>query len=359
MIVNKLVDVEVLQNEIKNLLVLCQMREVPLKEIQSIFRENEDLGSDRNYPRLSVKINNYSNLDTLKNIRDKISDIFESHKDYDDKKIEIYKVSNDIISIEQNLDLLFDNKDIPIIDEISVNENEFIAYMKKTINSNLISYQFIQKREIEVRKDIDPSKFSDLDGNYTKIYGLKKVELVCFDAIWIDKENKIVIIMIDLHSLTHSYVSDVVKDKFLKFVNKIISKNLLVSRMNLYPRIKALYDSPIDKMYGVIDLNFVTKEGTTHHEKIRSDVKDLRKATYHKSGVNGLKNTINNGTNLNEEIDPYRISFACYKNDVIIKLNSNYREIYSMSTRALYNAQIVNARSLVHLKYVLKQLEVI
>ena len=78
-----------------------------------------------------------------------------------------------------------------------------------------------------------------------------------------------------------STFNNLVRDKFN-------SKNFLANNINMFPLVDLLYQSQEGR---VVELSFLTDEGSVKNEKLRKKDHDLREESYHKAGKKAVCHT--------------------------------------------------------------------
>ncbi|MEN8549775.1 hypothetical protein ABFW07_10205 [Acinetobacter soli] len=349
-----------LRNDIANFVDIARDREIALYEVQSIYRNTIRGLSGRNWDSLKAKLNGEFNLAKLGELKEKLNKLITSHIYFDDKLISIYTDVKEIQVIKSKLETLsFDPK--KDLDE-NITPLEIVE-----LKENFIMFLFGQRRELTVREHIDLDDLKDsVSDEYQEIIGIKKVPLDCFDSILLDIINNRVIVSMDLASVLRRNEINVIQNNFVHYLKDHFGNNLTNSSqifdnpLDLFPCIQKFYEESIDESkLGVIEINFVTPAGTAHYEKLRGETKDLRTATYHKMGVEGVKNEkAPNGKLLNNDITPYRICMAYYHSTpaLEISLKSSYIAINATNGSHLYDASLYGVRSLDDYNFILEKL---
>lgn len=241
----------------------------------------------------------------LKELLKKAKIFLDNQKNFNDKLIVLYTglLKEQLNTIDEALSAVFGTSEVleygysrESIEDIS---NE------KIVSGSLKFFKFKKVRSVFLKEDID---FETLNAEtkaefieFDKIVGVKAKNIVCFDSVVIDKDNKSVILQLDLVSLLRTSDVDKNIDLFQIMVNKVITNKFSNLRildknsnvLNLYGCIKNFYD----KSEGAITkLSFTTSKGV-HHETLKGAATDIRTADYHLGGK-AREGTIN----------PYRVS---------------------------------------------------
>lgn len=290
----------------------------------------------------------------------KLDSLVKNHIYFDDKLISIFENISSIDDIREKLNSHFANEE-NIKEEFT---GKYAIFSKNILSEFITSYQFGLVRETTIRQELSSNDLKDsVLEEYQYVYGVKKVPLNCYDAIIIDIENKRIITAVDLARVLGSNELNVAQNNFFRHLKTIIGNmNLsmcLDEPLDLFPQIQKFYDEPKDNQTnGVIEISFTTPAGTAHYEKLRGNGKDLRIATYHEKGVEGVKNEKEDGILLNNDITPYRISKKYYRenSNIEIALKSSYIAINSANGSHLYEAYIYGTRNKEDLDFVVKKL---
>ncbi|MCR6569958.1 hypothetical protein R4670_05955 [Acinetobacter baumannii] len=356
----KELDINELRNQITHLIDTAQEREIQLYEMQSLFRNSIKGSSARNWDGLKSKLNGEFNVEKLNKLKNNLNNLVISHIRYDDKLISIF---NNIESIEE-IKVIFDKYFNDSKNYSEILTDNYAPFSSQKLSDTQTLYQFCLIRETTVRQELNQSDLKDsvLD-EYQYIYGVKKIPLGCYDSIICDLENQRIITALDLARVLGRNELNVAQNNFYRQLKSIINNKklsqYLEEPLDLFPQIQKFYDEPKDnKTNGVIEINFITPAGTAHYEKLRGDSKDLRIATYHEKGVEGVKNEKENGVSLNNDITPYRIGKKYYRDegDIEIALKSSYIAINSSNGSHLYEAYIYGTRSKEDLAFAVKKL---
>lgn len=344
------IDLNELRERISTLVDIASEREIPLYEVQSVFRSTADY-SARNLEGLKNKLNGEFDSVKLSHLYNNIRTLVYSHIKYDDKLISIYKFE----SLEDINDLIKDLEALDFLGEVIDTNNmekDYTPFIRDDSVENKCVYQFVVRRETTVRQQLNPEDLKDyIIDDYQEVYGVKRIPLTCYDSLTIDKNDRLIIISIDLARVLTRAGLNVAQNNFQNFLKKLLKINLN-NPINLFPKIQCFYNEPKDKSNGVIEISFTTTDGTAHYEKLRGTALDLRLATYHEKGVEGVKNESKHGMLLNNDITPYRISSKFYRSqldidhsDIEIDLKSSYIAINTSNGSQLHDAFIYGCRN--------------
>lgn len=339
-------DIDKLRDNIAGLVDLADMREIPLSQVQVIFRE-ENL-SARNFSGLKTKLSGIYNSDTLTKLQNNLTKFIDNHIIFDDKLITFVKNIN-LNDLKQKLSKTFDESSCA-----------YTAYKTVQISTNKILYQFATIREINVRETLSVDDLrEDISEDYEELIGIKTKKLHCYDFVLLDFDRSIAIIGIDLAQVLGANEANIANINFANFLKKELNVNIINSqKTNLFPKIKYFYNLPTDETNGVVEIYFITDEGTAHHETARGNTKDLRTATYHSSGVQGLRNIKFVNDMLTADISPYRVTSKFYQNDNVLQiaLKSSYLAINTINGSHLYESYIYGVRNLEQFNFIIDKL---
>lgn len=360
--INAPVNLDEIREKILELLDIADRRDIRLDEIKTTLMSVEGIEVGGHLKIIKEKISQNVNIEALKKLYKKLRFLVDGHILFDDKIIKIYEVSNKLKLIKNALEYLFNNYKQDYKAENEVNEALFFPRKCLKINENVLIFQFKQIRELTVKKEIPRNSLKDnIEEDYKQVFGMKRIELDCYDSILIDLENNLFIVMVDLATVMPNSLDNLVLNNFEKYLRASLAEHINLSEIidkpcNLFSCIQQFYDEPKDSSNGVTSLYFTTSEGTSHSEKLKGEWKDLREATYHKGGVYSLKNTTYNDVKLNETITPYRITKRYYNMNVDISIKGNIRHISSASRPELYSALAERARSYDSMKFIIDKI---
>ena len=349
------IDINELRENIANLVDKASEREIPLYEVRSVFKTTKAGLSARNFDGLKNKLNSEFDISKLNELAKSMQDLVVSHIDFDDKLISIFKDIPDISDLYDKLTDVFSSDT-----DMATEPTNYCIYTRKDLSPYQTVFQFVVSREISVRKTLSPDDLrEDMSEEFQEVIGIKKTPLDCHDFIMIDTKENLVIIGIDLALILGRNELSVAQHNFHNFLRRTLGI-VLSNEVDLFPKIQEFYDFPIDKSNGVTEIYFMTPAGTAHHETLKGHGKDLREATYHRKGTEGVRNEKSNGKLLHNDITPYRISTRFYRESdtpiIDISLKSSYLAINTNNGSHLYDAYIYGSRSKVDLDFILDKL---
>lgn len=338
-------DIDELRDRIANLIELADEREIPLSQIQAVCRESNI--SARNFSGFKTKLSGLYNIDILTKLQYDLTHFIDEHIIFDDKMISVVN-DIDLNDFQQKLNITLDESHHP-----------YINYRTIQISSNKTLYQFTTIREINVRETLSVDNLrEDISDDYQELIGIKKTKLHCHDFVLLDFDRQLAIVGIDLAQLLGANEVNIANINFANFLQKSLKIDVNSHKIDLFPKIKEFYNLPKDGSNGVVEIYFMTDEGTAHHETARGYTKDLRTATYHSSGVQGLRNTKSVNEMLTADISVYRITSKFYQveTDLQIALKSSYIAINTHNGSHLYEAYIYGVRNVEQLDFILDKL---
>lgn len=216
---------------------------------------------------------------------------------------------------------------------------------------------FCTKRLFTERSQIDTEKLNEETRkdlvDYDKIIGIKEHYRQFFDVVVLSKKRNTIEVRVDI---TGSLSSE---DKSKAFFQTIQSFNTLsenISRIktplqesiNFFPLIDNLYESDEGK---VVELAFITDEGSTKSEKMRKGSVDLRTETYHHAGKQAVDHIIS-----------YRLAIS-WNIQIYQEINSQPElllpgraQILSNQTQYLDEVSILNCSSLDDYEFVVEKI---
>ena len=237
-------------------------------------------------------------------INDDISAIGQLKKCYDnhllvnDKALKIYQLERKKIDkliasfkdYEPNSTLFHETYPFPLHDERlkEVDFSQKLVEIKDTEDS--LALIFCTKRLFTERIQINTELLNKETRKdliyYDKIIGIKKHYRQFFDVVILSKMRNIIEVRVDI---TGGLSLDDKSKAFFQTMNQFntLSKKIalietpLQESTNFFPLIDRLYESDEGK---VVELAFITDEGSTKSEKMRKGSVDLRTETYHYAG---------------------------------------------------------------------------
>lgn len=349
-------DLNQLREHISTLVDMAAEREIPLYELQETFRNTKSSLSARNIDGLKNKLNSEFDIDKLNKLSEALTDTVTAHIKYDDKLISIFR-TDDLDNILLKLD------SAPSFPTMNTPENFNYEFYKKTeLSERLYLYQFSITREVNVRTQLDPNDLrEDIAEDYQEVIGIRKIPLRCFDFILIDTDNNRIIKGMDLAKVLGHNDLNIAKNNFDIYLREVYSINLKnYFHVDFFDKIQNFYELPKNGDQGVTELAFMTPAGTAHYETLKGKGIDLRTATYHEKGAEGVRNEKYNGKLLNNDITPYKINMRFYFETpkfIDIFLKSSYRDINVANGSHLYEAYVYGSRSLNDLNFIINKLE--
>ncbi|ATZ65458.1 hypothetical protein [Acinetobacter bereziniae] len=340
--------IEILQNKIDE----CRSRGLSLDLIRDLFKA-VNCEQPRQWRSIPIILNTLT-IDKVDELSESVAKELEKQRTYNDKFFVLYDeydikdldvINNFFLGLKNNSNLL-PEYDYTLDSSYSLNEKE----------SSYI-HRFTKKRETFSKEEIDLDKLnkttqSELD-EFDKVLGVKATEILCFDSMVIDFENKLLVLQLDLASLIKSSDFDKNIEVFLKMLNELITKGIgklycldkKSNGVNFYPCISKFYTN-IEGF--VTRLSFTTSKGV-HHETLKGAATDIRKADYHiggKAKENGI-------------IYPYRITkkFEINKNSKPqVFIGVHYQYYAKPGSKFLGNARIFDVLDHNAYEYVIKKL---
>jgi hypothetical protein len=248
-------------------------------------------GWEQTIQKLTDKDDISAKIEQLKNC-------YENHFLVNDKALKIYqferkKIDKLIAAFKKYKlsDTLFDETyPFPLSDE-KLKEIDFfekLVEIKDTEDS--LAVIFCTKRLFTERIQINTELLNkEARKNliyYDKIIGIKKHCRQFFDVVVLSKKRNTIEVRVDI---TGSLSSEDKSKAFFQTINQFnaLSENIawiktpLQESINFFPLIDSLYESDEGK---VVELAFITDEGSTKSEKMRKGSVDLRTETYHHAG---------------------------------------------------------------------------
>ncbi|TEU23331.1 hypothetical protein [Alkanindiges illinoisensis] len=358
-----------LRQEISELVDIANEREMSFAEVQYVYRSMNRGWSARNWDGLKAKLNGIYDISKVQELKDKIEALVTSHILFDDKLITIYKDVSNINDINLSLQSYFTAN---LNNTIDIDKTYQPSKIINLDDNNIVMYQFAQVRELRIRETLNLDDLKeDITTDYQELYGIKKVNLTCYDSVIIDLTKNMLIFMIDLAVVIRRNELNLIQNNFNQFIKKTLGSGIITQYdffsqpLDLFPCIQKFYDEqvalnkiqPDSCTSGVTEFNFTTPDGTAHHEKLRGEAKDLCRTTYHDAGVRGLRLKTVKGIELDANITLYKISKRFYgDNHIEISLQSSYVAINSRNGAHLYEAYLYGTRSYDDLNFSLQRL---
>jgi hypothetical protein len=243
-------------------------------------------------------IQKLTDKDDISAKREQLKNCYENHLLVNDKAIKIYQL--EIKKIDQLIAVFRKYKPAdtafhqtypyPLSDEKlkEVDFSQKLVEIKDTEDS--LAIIFCTKRLFTERSQIDTKKLDEDTRKelieYDKIIGVKEHYRQFYDVVVLSKKRNTIEVRVDI---TGSLSSEYKSKAFFQTINQFntLSENIariktpLQESINFFPLIDSLYESNEGK---VVELAFITDEGSTKSEKMRKGSVDLRTETYHHAG---------------------------------------------------------------------------
>lgn len=206
---------------------------------------------------------------------------------YKEKFIYIYKDLANFDEIYQAID-----------EHSSPYQGDFLSIINQDTNFDCVKFKkdklthYIYKNIQTLSAKIDLGVYALKDDvqqeGYDKVFAYKTIDIMAFNGIIFDEENKKIILSADLSS---KLPEEMLRNQLIKIVRHIreytntrtqsTSHVIKDYGINLFSCIKSLYDERLGK---VREMAFTDDEGVTHRAKIRSGIDDVRDTEYHMAG---------------------------------------------------------------------------
>ncbi|MFA6062930.1 MAG: hypothetical protein WC736_10045 [Gallionella sp.] len=292
--------------EIHNLLMELESRQISFRILSNILRLN-DIPSAKGWSALLQK--NF-NDPTEQKLKEEwgvvIKDIYLNNLYYGDKAISIYKIEDENILplLPEKLSELV-SKDSPYIkkypfsiqdDELRNLSSHSVGTKFEVISSDSCRVVFCAKRYIKAKTEIN---FDDYEqsvreafSGFDEVIGIQRGCAQCFDILHFDQSKNQLEIQIDLHiPLTGDEINRIIRQYEVDINNWSIitfeGKNLLGKPLNLFPKVRLLYDNPEGN---VMSLGHSTSTASIKDERMRGKQTDLRHEPFHLGGLQGVNN---------------------------------------------------------------------
>ena len=210
---------------------------------------------------------------------------------------------------------------------------------------------FIERSQIDT-EELNEDTRKDLAG-YDKIIGVKEHYRQFFDVVVLSKQRNNIEVRVDI---TGSLSSEDKSKAFFQTIQQFnnLSENIAIIKtplqesINFFPLIDNLYESDEGK---VVELAFITDEGSTKSEKMRKGSLDLRTETYHYAGKQAV-----------DHITSYRLAIS-WNIKICQRINSQPElllpgraQILSNQTQYLDEVCILNCSSLDDYEFVVEKI---
>lgn len=277
-------------------------------------------------------------------VKDEFAENFELLKDYyskyiliGEKSVQVYKVSRNEIDIAINF-FKFSKIEKSIFHEtypisLSSERLDLAESKPKLVEVQEVGNQtflvFCTKRYFTERTIINTNALEsivkDSLDNYDEIIGVKKYSKQFFDVVVLWKTKDLVEVRIDIASgmldreRFRSFLEIV--DAFNNLVrSRFKDRNFLGENINMFPLVDVLYQSQEGR---VVELAFLTDEGSVKNEKLRMKNYDLREESYHKAGKKAV-----------HHINPFRVAII-WKFTTLDKLETQPEILLPGSSRSI------------------------
>ncbi|MEL6441790.1 MAG: hypothetical protein AAFQ80_21375 [Cyanobacteria bacterium J06621_8] len=252
-------------------------------------------GWDRTIRKLETNVsdnNIEANINHLK-------DIYNKHLFISEKAIQIYKLERKIIDTLIEQIKQYNPPSTPFLKTypfpLSSEELRNINYVQEIVkiidDEDSLKIILCTKRLHVERSPIDTDKLREETKKdlieYEKVIGEKRYYIQFFDLIVLSKHKDLIEIRIDVG---HNLSSEEIGEGFLKTkmrFNLLLDnlntgiKNPLTDRINFFPLIDTLCESNEGK---IVELGFLTDEGSIKNVKMKKGSVDLRKEKFHSAG---------------------------------------------------------------------------
>lgn len=259
----------------------------------------------------------------LEELKKNLGKVLRSYLLYTDKSVSIYRRSN-------YLDVLYQN-----LDKSVTNNPEELCFESHNTLGDLEFFIYKTTRIFYEKVEVDVNLFDEEYGNIQQAYAIKSVMHECYDSIIFNKNKGYVVLSLDRAERSNAAILNKARAKLVRKLNDSIrgiapEARLSESGDNLFPAIERFYH---DGFGEVTSLAFLTLSGTSHHEKLHKTCPDVRQAVYHIAGSSATP------------IEPYRISIRYDLKDQQpeIFLLGSFRAMNSRAARQLFEAQIQGA----------------
>ena len=351
--------IEALQQSICNILAELDDRALALYEIRSTCKKVSESFTGRNIEGIQSNVAKHNSKVDLAKLHKVIEELLSVHAFFDDKMITIYPEQGNIKEIKKILDACFSNNNTKV--------EKYGFVQKIDLSGKRTLYQFDTGRKVKVRKNLTTEEIKKsfkkgVFDEYDQLIAIVSKHLKCYDFLILDSINKRITIGVDQASILGHLQAMSSKSQLLQFLKNDLNITLdQHTAIDFFPKIRTFYKLPEDDTNGVIQITFETPSGTTHEETAKKSCKDLRSATYHKKGAEGVRNEKDKsqGIPLNNDITPYKISSKFYRNnrnDLEISLKSSYSAITTPNSKHLFDAFIKESRNEDDLDFAIEKL---
>lgn len=229
---------------------------------------------------------------------EQLKNCYENHLLVSDKALKIYqlerkKIDKLIATLKKHkpsATLFNETYPFPLSDERlkEIDFSQKLVEIRDTDDSLLVI--FCTKRLFTERSQINPQHLNEETRKdlieYDKIIGVKEHYRQFYDVVVLSKKQNTIEVRIDI---TGNLSSEDKSKAFFQTINQFntlsekiaLIKTPLQESINFFSLIDSLYESDEGK---VVELAFITDEGSTKSEKMRKGSVDLRTETYHHAG---------------------------------------------------------------------------
>lgn len=212
--------------------------------------------------------------------------------------------------------LLYNNKLVKIIDTNEQDFDALLKYYRSTFKKDFVDYStseliskaddslsfklnfdtekeaFIVKNIVSdfVKIDIEERVDEELQREFSKIIGMKEVAFPALSAYIFDKQNKTIILSVDLADIVKSSLINMEMNSFsINLKNSISGMNFPPTSLNIFDKIDLFYK---EKEGSASQLSLKTPDGVIYHAYANPQYPDARKSQYHKSGALSVKGKV-------------------------------------------------------------------
>lgn len=273
---------ETVIENITDIIEQCKKREISCSEIATVF---DLLGLERPKRWNSIqKILQQTDEKKLNKLVHKMGSFLENHQYFNNKQICIFKLNDTdrdrlLSKIRpENINVIQDEMS-DTLDEMKFQLNEI-----KEIEDCII-IKFSKTRKVKLKEAINLSIFNeDVQQNfdqYNELIGVKHETITCHDSIILN--NNLLILQLDLANLFSIKELELYQNELLEVFRNSLNYIGIQNKptpINFFNCINNFYNK--ENGY-VVELSFITTKGV-HHEKLKANARDIRKANYHIGG---------------------------------------------------------------------------
>lgn len=326
-------------NELVSMIIECESRRISLDILSKIFaKQNIEVAHRWQSLKTKAKICTDRELDKLQK---NISNLLNNHILYDDKIVIIFDCFEqaELFELQAVLSNSLDHANNDLFED-----SNYIFSYSKTINENINIFGFHIIREVYERKELTEKDLGEIASielkEFDRIVGYRPVKIDCYDSIIIDTSKNLLILQLDLGSIIIANAYDKFTNNLIKCLNNILIKlNATACRIesrsaaiNLYSCMKKFYNNAEGE---VTKVSF-TSSKNNHHETLKNNARDVRKADYHVKGKAAEEL-------VGGKISPYRVSkrFSNTANNwPQVNVGVHYRYFAKPGSKILHDAHI-------------------